>query len=286
MKKHYQEYANPEALVSTEWVADHLNEPDVCLVESNEDPLVYSSGHIPGAVEIDWTRDLNQPLRRDFLQPPAFQSLLRRKGISEGMTVVFYGDRNNWWAAYAYYIFSLFKLPLKLRLMDGGRLKWVREGRELEREQVQPESGSIAVKARLDNEFRAGRGMVLDSIENGRLLLDVRSGQEYTGEALHMPGYLSDGALRAGRLPGAVHLHWEECVRGEFAEFKSRAELENLYKEHGAEGDPESIIYCRIGKRSSHNWFVQTQLLGRKNVRNYDSGWLEWGNLFDVPIER
>jgi thiosulfate/3-mercaptopyruvate sulfurtransferase len=278
-------FARPEFLVSTQWVAEHLDDPEVYIIASNEDPLVYPSGHLPGAVEIDWVRDLNQPLKRDFLDAEAFQELLQRKGINPGMTLVFYGDKNNWWAAYALYIFSLFKVP-NLRMMEGGRLKWIREDRPVTTTVPQLPRGEMMVTERFDELFRARREQVMHHLEQDLPIIDVRSDQEFTGEALHMPGYLSDGALRSGRIPGAIHLHWEECVTGEFAEFKSREEIENIYRERGFQFDTDAILYCRIGKRSSHNWFVMTHLLGYERVKNYDSGWLEWGNLHDVPIER
>jgi len=278
-------FANPDIVVSSEWLADHLNDPDVRLIESNEDPLVYHAGHIPGAVEIDWTRDLNQPLMRDFIDSADMQKLLRRHGIREDQTLVFYGDKNNWWASYAFYIFSMFGLR-NLKILDGGRLKWMREGKPMTRDFPEFSNGNISISERNDQQFRANRGLMMEYIAAENTILDVRSRQEYVGEALHMPGYLSDGALRAGRIPGSTHIHWEDCVQGEFSEYRSADELLSMYASHGITSETQLILYCRIGKRSSHNWLVLTQLLGFSNVLNYDAGWLEWGNLMGVPVER
>ena len=277
-------YKNPEVLVSTEWVAEHLNDPDVRIIESNEDPLVYPSGHIPGAIEVDWTRDLNHPVKRDFLDQEMFQTLIRRLGADENTTFVIYGDKNNWWASYAFYIFKMFNVP-DVRIMEGGRLKWVKEGRELSKEHPRFEESSYIAPER-DNSNRYFRSDVNGHIDEGKRILDVRHRQEFTGEALHMPGYLSDGALRAGRMPGAVHIHWEEFVHGETACYKSYDEIMEIYRKAGISSEDDIMLYCRIGKRSSHHFFVMKYLMGFDKVHNYDAGWLEWGNLMDARIEK
>ena len=278
-------YVHPETLVSTEWVAGHLKDPGVRVVESNEDPLLYSSGHIPGAVEVDWTRDLNDPVRRDYLDREGFQALMRRLGITRDTTVVFYGDRNNWWATYAFWVFQLFGHD-KARIMDGGRIKWLNEGRPLTREvPTYPESGYEAPE-RDDTRVRAFRDQVLRHVETKRPLIDVRSPAEYTGERLHMPEYPNEGALRGGHIPGAANIPWARAV-AEDGTFKSAEELRTLYEnEAGLQPQDDVIVYCRIGERSSHTWFVLTHLLGYGKVRNYDGSWTEWGNLVGVPIER
>lgn len=278
-------YAHPEVLVSTDWVESHIDDPHVRIVESNEDPLTYPAGHIPGAVEVDWTRDLNQPIRRNFLDREDFQDLMRRIGADNDKTIVLYGDKNNWWACYAFWIFKIFNVR-DVRLMEGGHLKWVSEGRPVDRTHSRYDYSEYVAPTRNDTESRIFRGQLMKHLDAGKKILDVRSPQEYNGEALHMPGYLSDGALRLGRIPGSIHLHWEECVEGEFATFKSRDEILQLYTERGLRAEDELVIYCRIGKRSSHNWFVMNYLLGFPNIRMYDGAWLEWGNLVDAPIER
>lgn len=278
-------YAHPEVLVSTEWVAEHLEDPGVRIVESNEDPLVYPSGHVPGAVEVDWTRDLNDPLRRDYIGAEAFAALMSRLGITPATTVVFYGDRNNWWAAYAYWVFQLFG-HANARLMDGGRLKWQAEGRPLVRETPQPAAADYPVPTRDDSVVRAFQGEVLRHVEAGGKLVDVRSPEEYSGERLHMPDFPNEGALRGGHIPGAASIPWGRAV-SEDGTFKSAAELSAIYEEEkGVPPGEPVIVYCRIGERSSHSWFVLTHLLGYERVRNYDGSWTEWGNSVGVPIER
>lgn len=278
-------YSNPEVLVSTEWVAEHLEHSTVLLVESNEDPLVYPSGHIPGAVEIDWTRDLNDPLRRDYIEAGAFSDLVSRLGITPETTVVFYGDKNNWWAAYAYWVFQLFGHS-SARLMDGGRLKWVAEGRPMTREVPQYPATQYTVESRDDRKIRAFREDVSRHIESGKSLVDVRSPEEFNGTRLHMPDYPNEGALRGGHIPGARNVPWVRAVN-EDGTFKSADELRAIYiEEIGLSSQEDVIAYCRIGERSSHTWFVLTHLLGFEGVRNYDGSWTEWGNLVGVPVER
>jgi thiosulfate/3-mercaptopyruvate sulfurtransferase len=279
-------YANLSALVSTDWVAEHLNDPNVRLVESNEDPLLYTAGHIPGAVQVDWTRDLNDPLRRDYLQRAEFEALMSRSGITPDTLVVFYGDKNNWWAAYALWVFQLFGHS-NVRIMDGGRAKWEKEGRPLTREVPHYPETTYVARERDDQKIRAFRDQVLIHVQAGRPLVDVRSPAEFTGEKLHMPEYPQEGALRGGHIPGAQSVPWARAVNTEDGTFKSADELRAIYEgEKGLSPEQDIIAYCRIGERSSHTWFVLTYLLGYPNVRNYDGSWTEWGNLVGVPIEK
>jgi thiosulfate/3-mercaptopyruvate sulfurtransferase len=279
-------YVHPEVLVSTEWVAGHLDDPGVRVVESNEDPLLYSSGHLPGAVEVDWTRDLNDPVRRDYLDREGFEALMRRIGATRDTVVVFYGDRNNWWATYAYWVFQLFGHG-KARIMDGGRIKWVNEGRPLNREVPSYLPSEYRAPERDDQRIRAFRDEVLRHLETSGRLIDVRSPAEFTGERLHMPEYPNEGALRGGHIPGAANVPWARAVNPEDGTFKTADELRAIYQgEAGLRQDDDVIVYCRIGERSSHTWFVLTHLLGYGRVRNYDGSWTEWGNLVGVPIER
>ncbi len=279
-------YVHPEVLVSTEWVASHLNDRDVRIVESNEDPLLYSSGHLPGAFEVDWTRDLNDPVRRDYLGREGFEALMRRIGATRDTVVVFYGDRNNWWATYAYWVFQLFGHD-KARIMDGGRIKWVNEGRSLTRDLPTPSPSDYQATDRDDQRVRAFRDEVLRHVETKGRMIDVRSPAEYSGERLHMPEYPNEGALRGGHIPGAANVPWARAINAEDGTFKTAEELRAIYQEEaGLRQDDDVIVYCRIGERSSHTWFVLTHLLGYPQVRNYDGSWTEWGNLVGVPIER
>ena len=279
-------FAHPEVLVSTQWVADHLNDPAVRIAESDEDVLLYETGHIPGAVKIDWVADLNDPLIRDYLDRPRFERLLRSKGINDDTTIVFYGDKNNWWATYAFWVFRLFGVE-NLRIMDGGRLRWAEEGRQLVTAVSGYPAGNIAVKERDDSHIRAFREQVTAQVEHGRPLVDVRSPEEYRGERLHMPEYPNEGALRGGHIPGARSIPWGRAITQETHTFRPADELRTIYEgEHGLKPGDDVIVYCRIGERSSHTWFALTYLLGFERVSNYDGSWTEWGNLVKAPIER
>lgn len=279
------DYARPEALVSTDWVAAHLDDPNVRIVESNEDPLLYASGHIPGAVQIDWVEDLNDHVRRDYLGRAEFEELMARHGISNDTMVVLYGDKNNWWATYAFWVFRLFGHE-KLAIMDGGRKKWEDEGRDLTRDVPNYDRAEYHATERSDYKIRAFRDQVLQHVTQQGPLVDVRSPAEYSGEKLHMEGYPQEGALRGGHIPGAANIPWSKAV-DEDGTFKSTEALRDLYENtHGLQPDQNVITYCRIGERSAHTWFVLTYLLGYPNVRNYDGSWTEWGNAVGVPIEK
>jgi thiosulfate/3-mercaptopyruvate sulfurtransferase len=279
------EYAHPEVLVDTSWVADHLGDSKVRIVESNEDILLYDQGHIPGAVKLDWVGDLNDPVVRDYLDRERFEKLLAAKGISNDTTVVFYGDKNNWWATYAFWVFKLFGHS-DARIMNGGRAKWIAESRELSKEVPSYPAGSYKAPERDDQTIRAFRDQVKEHIKkSGVALVDVRSPQEYSGERTHMPEYPQEGTLRGGHIPTAVSIPWAQAVK-EDSTFKSREDLETLYGGKGVTADKDVVAYCRIGERSSHTWFVLTYLLGYPQVRNYDGSWTEWGNSVGVPIEK
>jgi thiosulfate/3-mercaptopyruvate sulfurtransferase len=283
-------YAHPEALVSTEWVAEHLNDTEnVRIVESNEDVLLYDIGHVPNAVKIDWVEDLNDPITRDYVDPERFATLMSEKGISPDTTVVFYGDKNNWWATYALWVFRLFGHE-NVKVMDGGRIKWEAEGREMTQDVPSFSAAEYPVPERDDSKIRAFREDVLahlEKVSSGQGgLIDVRSPGEYKGELLHMPDYPQEGALRGGHIPGAANVPWARAAN-EDGTFKSAEELRSIYEEEaGLKSDGENVAYCRIGERSSHTWFVLTYLLGYDHVRNYDGSWTEWGNIVRAPIER
>ena len=279
-------YARPEVLVSTDWVADHLNDPKVRLVESDEDVLLYETGHIPGAVKIDWVADLNDPLVRDYVSRDRLQAVLRSKGIDNGTTIVFYGDKNNWWACYSFWVLRLFGVE-NLRIMDGGRMRWTEEGRPLETTAPTYPQGKITIGERNDAPIRAFRDDVIDHVHAKGPLVDVRSPEEFRGERLHMPEYPSEGALRGGHIPGARSIPWARAVNPETHTFRPASELRTLYEqENGLKRDADTVVYCRIGERSSHTWFALTYLLGFDKVRNYDGSWTEWGNAVRLPIEK
>jgi len=273
------EYAHPEVLVTTQWLAENLD--SVTVVESNEDILLFDTGHIPGAVKLDWHTELNHPLRRDYLESEAFAKLMDQKGIGRDDTVVLYGDRSNWWATYAFWVFKLFGHENVL-LLDGGRNKWIAEGGALTKDVPVRDSKSYPVVLRQDQQIRAFRDEVLAHI--GSPLVDVRSPEEYTGERLHMPDFPNEGATRGGHIPTAASIPWSKSIQADET-FRPLAELEQLYFEAtGFDRSSDFIAYCRIGERSSHTWFVLKYLLGVENVRNYDGSWTEWGNLVGAPI--
>jgi thiosulfate/3-mercaptopyruvate sulfurtransferase len=277
----FAKYAHPERLVTTDWLQANLGREGLVVVESDEDVLLYETGHIPGAVKIDWHTDLNDPVERDFVQGEAFARLLGSKGISRDTTVVLYGDKSNWWAAYALWIFTLFGHE-DVRLLDGGRAKWEEEGREFTTETPTPEPVEYPVVSRDDSVDRAYREDVLAHL--GKPLIDVRSPEEYSGERTEIPGYPTESALRAGHIPSAASVPWARAAAPD-ATFKPREELEAIYLgEAGLKEGDDVIAYCRIGERSSHSWFVLKYLLGFQNVRNYDGSWTEWGSAVRVPI--
>lgn len=277
----FRDYAHPERLVSTQWLSEHRDDAGLVVVESDEDILLYESGHIPGAVKIDWHTDLNDPVIRDYVSAERFAEVLSARGISRDTTVVLYGDKSNWWAAYALWVFTLFGHS-DVRLLDGGRDKWIAEGRELTREVVSPSQTNYPVVTRDDSVIRAFKADVHTHI--GKPLIDVRSFEEYTGERTEIPGYPTECALRAGHIPTARSIPWARAAQ-EDSRFKSRKELEDIYgSRSGFHSDDSVIVYCRIGERSSHTWFVLTHLLGFSDVKNYDGSWTEWGSAVQVPI--
>jgi thiosulfate/3-mercaptopyruvate sulfurtransferase len=278
-------YARPDSLVSTAWLAERLGDPKLRVIESDEDVLLYDVGHIPGAQKVDWHADLNDPLVRDYVSREQFEQLLRSKGIDESTTVIFYGDKNNWWAAYAFWVFQLFGFT-NAKLLDGGRTKWEAEGRPMTTEVPKFPATRYAAPQRSDGEIRAFMDDVRQHMQARRPLVDVRSPDEYTGKKLHMPEYPQEGALRGGHIPGAKSVPWARAANAD-GTFKSADELRAIYeREQGLKSADDVIAYCRIGERSSHTWFVLTYLLGYQKVRNYDGSWTEWGNAVRAPIER
>ena len=278
------DYTNPDVLVSTDWVEEHIDDPDIVIVESDEDILLYEIGHIRNSVKFDWQTELQDQLIRDYVSREDFEALLSEKGISNDHAVVFYGDRSNWWACYAFWTFKVLGHE-KCLIMDGGRQKWVDEGRDLVKDVPERAETDYKVSA-VDESIRAFRDDVLEHMASARPLVDVRSPKEYSGELLHMEAYPQEGALRGGHIPGAVNVPWATAAN-EDGTFRSADELVEIYEEgQGLSKDQDVIAYCRIGERSSHTWFVLTYLLGFENVRNYDGSWTEWGNLVRAPIER
>ena len=287
----FAQYAHPERLVTTQWLADQIaagavgGADGIVVLESDEDVLLYETGHIPGALKLDWHQDLNDPVMRDYVDAEQFAAVMSARGVGRGTTVVVYGDKNNWWAAYALWVMSLFGHE-DVRLLDGGRAKWVAEGRELTKDvpAVTPAAGDAAypVVERDDTPIRAFKDDVLAHL--GGPLVDVRSPGEFSGELLHMPDYPQEGAMRGGHIPGAKSVPWARAAN-EDGTFKSREDLEAIYlQEQGLSPDEPTIAYCRIGERSSHTWFALTYLLGHEKVRNYDGSWTEWGNAVRVPV--
>jgi thiosulfate/3-mercaptopyruvate sulfurtransferase len=286
MSAKFAAYAHPEVLVDGEWLQAHLSDPGIRIVESNEDVLLYDTGHIPGAVHIDWRGDLQDNVERDYVSPEGFAEVCRRNGITPETTVVFYGDKSNWWAAYALWAFRLFGHE-KVKLLDGGSAKWKAEGRQLTREKPRPARTEYPVPVRRhDAEIRAFFEDTLAHSRGRRPLIDVRSPGEYRGEITHMPEYPQEGVLRGGHVPGARSVPWKTAANDD-GTFKTREELQRIYTENlGLKPDDDIIAYCRIGERSSHTWFVLTYLLGYSRVRNYDGSWTEWGNRVRAPIAK
>ena len=277
----FARFAHPERLVSAAWLEDHLDEPDLVVVESDEDVLLYETGHIRGAVKIDWHTDLNHPVERDYIDGAAFAALMASKGISRHKTVVIYGDKSNWWAAYALWVFTLFGHE-DVRLLDGGRSKWEADGREYTTASEQATTVSYPVVERNDNEIRAFRDDVLAHL--GKPFIDVRSPEEYSGARTTAPNYPEEGSLRAGHIPSAANVPWSRAVAHD-GTFRSLEELNAIYRDEvGLNDHDEIVVYCRIGERSSHTWFLLTHLLGFSGVRNYDGSWTEWGSAVKVPI--
>ena len=281
------DYAHPEVLVTTDWVAEHQNDPQVRIMDVSEDVLLYETGHIPGAVKIDWLGDLWDDTIREFIQPDELAELFGRLGVSNDTTVVLYGDKNNWWASYAFWFFK-YSGHDNLKLMNGGRAKWTAENRPLTTDVPDITSASYTAGQR-DPELRAFRDDVLKHLEKVKAgtgaMVDVRSPGEFKGDVTHMPDYPQEGVLRGGHIPGAQSIPWAQAV-AEDGTFKSADELRELYEPKGVTGDKEIIAYCRIAERSSHSWFVLKYLLGYDNVKNYDGSWTEWGNSVGVPIEK
>ncbi len=277
-------YAHPDVLVDTQWVADHLHDATVRLIEADEDVLLYEISHIAGAVKLDWHVDVQDPLERDFIDQHGFEQLMSRWGISNDTTVVLYGDRNNWYACYTFWLFTMYGHK-KLKVMNGGRTKWEEEKRPMVKDV--PHYEAVAYHAQpADETLRAFREEVSSGLRNpGRRLIDVRSPQEYTGELLHMVNYPQEGAQRGGHIPGAKNIPWATAANTD-GTFKSAEELRQIYGSKDITPDKEVIAYCRIGERSAHTWFVLTQLLGFPRVRNYDGSWTEWGSIVRAPIEK
>jgi thiosulfate/3-mercaptopyruvate sulfurtransferase len=281
----FSDYVHPESLVSTEWLAEHLDDPGLVVVESDEDILLYETGHIPGAVKVDWHTELNNTLVRDYVDGPEFARLMSTKGIARDSTIVFYGDKSNWWAAYALWVFRLFGHE-DVRLLDGGRQKWIAEGRTLTTEPAERATTDYPTVDRKDDPIRAFMSEALDHSRAAKPLVDVRSPEEFSGEKLHMPDYPQEGVLRGGHIAGAANVPWARAAADD-GTFRGRSELDAIYgDEAGLSPADDVVVYCRIGERSSHTWFVLTRLLGYDNVRNYDGSWTEWGNMVGVPIEK
>jgi thiosulfate/3-mercaptopyruvate sulfurtransferase len=272
-----------DVLVDTQWVEDHLDDPSIRIVEVDENPALYAEAHIPGAIGFDWKNDLQDQVRRDFLDAQAFGELFGSRGISDEHTVVLYGDRNNWFAAYTYWYLKYYGHDA-VRLVNGPREKWLAEGRPTTTELPAHPAATFTAKPG-DASIRATRDDVLAALDAPTRLVDVRSPQEFSGEVIAMPGYEQEGAQRGGHIPGAASVPWAQAVR-EDGTFKSADELSELYSSKGVTNGEPVIAYCRIGERSAHTWFVLHELLGKNDVKNYDGSWTEWGNLVDVPIER
>jgi thiosulfate/3-mercaptopyruvate sulfurtransferase len=286
MSEKFSQYANPGVLVDGAWLQEHLDDPTIRIVESNEDVLLYDTGHIPGAVHIDWRGDLQDNVQRDYIAPAKFAEVCDQNGIAADTTVVFYGDKSNWWAAYALWAFRLFG-HVKVKLLDGGRDKWKADGRPLTRDKPSHARTNYPMpRKRFDQEIRAFFADALAHSQARKPLIDVRSPGEYRGEITHMPEYPQEGVLRGGHVPGARSVPWKTAANDD-GTFKSFDDLKKIYTDNlGLKKDDDIIAYCRIGERSSHTWFVLTYLLGYDKVRNYDGSWTEWGNTVRAPIEK
>ncbi len=272
------------ALVTTDWLAERLSDPGLVVAEVDENPDLYEEGHIAGSVKLHWKDDLQDPLVRDVVPREEFERLMGERGIANDTTVVLYGDKNNWFAAYAYWYLKTYGHE-DVCLLDGGRQKWIEEGREMTIAPPAPTPVSYAAKDR-DETIRIRRDEVLAGLGDPEVaLVDVRSPQEYAGELMAPPGYEQEGASRTGHIPGAQSIPWATAVRDD-GTFRSTEELQEIYGAKGVTPEKEVRAYCRIGERSAHTWFVLRELLGYENVKNYDGSWTEWGNLVDVPIER
>jgi thiosulfate/3-mercaptopyruvate sulfurtransferase len=276
------EYAK-DVLVETDWVEQHLRDDSIRIVEVDENPALYADAHIPGAIGFDWKKDLQDQVKRDFLGPEDFGSLFGSRGISNDHTIVLYGDRNNWFAAYTYWYLKYYGHD-DVKLMNGPREKWIGEGRATTTDR--PDHAPTTFKAKPgDDSIRAMRDQVREALGDGNVLVDVRSPQEFSGELIAMAGYEQEGAQRGGHIPGAKSIPWAQAVK-EDGTFKSADDLRELYGGKGVLGGEPIIAYCRIGERSAHSWFVLHELLGQEDVRNYDGSWTEWGNMVAVPIEK
>ena len=277
-------YVHPEVLVETDWVEQHLNDANIRLIEADEDVLLYEVGHIPGSVKLDWHVDVQDKVNRDFIDQQEFEQLMSRWGISNETTIVLYGDRNNWYACYSYWLFDMYGHK-NMKIMNGGRSKWEAEKRPMTKDMPHYDPTSYHAHA-MDESMRAFRDEVLTGLKNPeRRLIDVRSPQEYTGELLHMVNYPQEGAQRGGHIPSAKNIPWATAANAD-GTFKSAEELRQIYGGNDITPDKDVISYCRIGERSAHTWFVLTQLLGYPRVRNYDGSWTEWGNIVRAPIEK